>query len=232
MLKKLSPLVYEEISLVAYVDNADKLSPDITALKHNGIIPLEWQEKKSKAESKSDVIIFTNSLSITQESERIVFAQRFDSYILEPHAFITLVNNYLTAFHNLDCKKIEVRPTSFFRFDLNEEGNDSAKTYLYSQVLSINDLLKFTNKSIQSNLSLLFNLDKCLLTLEIQDIIFPPFKETPERSGIFIYGNFCYEVVKGTSSFQNCIILEAVSFFQSNINTYHELVKLIIEKGR
>ena len=147
MLKKLSPLVYEEISLVAYVDNADKLSPDSTSLKHNGIIPLEWQEKKSKTESKSDVIIFTNSLSITQESKRIVFAQSFDSYILEPHAFITLANNYLTTFHDLNCKKIEIRPTSFFRFDLNEESNYSAKTYLYSQILSTNDLSKFTNKS-------------------------------------------------------------------------------------
>jgi hypothetical protein len=228
MLKKLSPLVHEEISLVAYVDNVHKLSPDITSLKHNGIIPLEWQEEKSK----SDGIIFTNSLSITQESERIVFAQSFDSYILEPHAFITLVNNYLTVFHNLDCKKIEVRPTSFFRFDLNEEGNHSAGTYLYSQILLTNGLSKFTNKSIQSNLSLLFNLDKCLLTLEIQDIIFPSFRETPERSGIFIYGNFCYEVVEGTSSFQNCTILEAVSFFQNNIDTYHELVKLVIEEGK
>jgi hypothetical protein len=228
MLKKtISPLVYQEISIVIYVNDLDDCCIKYDFLNYNKVVPLDWVIDSSRSNTQKDITVFDNSFTISKEYDKLIFSQGFNSYISEISDFVRVVNKYISVSRLLDCKKIEIRPTSFFRFDLNEEGNQAAEPYIYAKILSISGLEKYSKKPIKGNLSLNFILDKCQLNLEIQDMIFPLSQNTPERSGVFIYGNFCYEIIDDIENKQKKL-LEIVAFCPENIQIYTDIVEAFV----
>jgi hypothetical protein len=225
--KSLSPLVYQEISIVIYANNLDDYCINHDFLNYNEIVPLDWLIDSSRSNTQTNTSVFSNSFAVSKEDDKLIFSQGFNSYISEVSGFVNAINKCISILSYLKCKKMEIRLTSFFRFDLNEERNQSAQTYIHTKLLSVDGLQSYSKKPIEGKLSLDFTLDKCKLNLEIQDMLFRSYQDTPERSSVFVYGNFCYEITDDIENKQQPL-LEIVASCPEKIKIYNELVEAFV----
>lgn len=223
--KDLLPLVYTELSVVIYsTSEINELFLTTDLLKSKDIIPKDWEIYKTEVENKTTKISFTNSVTINQVNNLLAFAESFDKNILETSVIPSVINKYLDTFSSLEFKGLEIRPTSYFRYDLNEEQKESAQPYIFHNLLPFHKLKNYGKKPITGNVNLTYILDNCSLNIEIQDMIFSSSDNNPETSSLFIYGNFSYEIENIEKTKREKIL---TNLWKENIKIYQEIVDSI-----
>jgi hypothetical protein len=221
----ITPVIISEELVITLSTDKPFLSLTLEQLYEKNIIPLNWKPLEPIA--NGDLITetkFTNGVRILVQSGILSFSEIFENKKLEDSAIPELACRYAKALSGASFQMVEINPSSFLRFDYNDEHKTSANPYIVSCVLNPDRWHQGSGLSIRGQISLLYTLEECEFKLEIEDVILPSTDINPEQSGILLYGNFLYDDLGDSTSGKLEGLLKHVSLCSNDIHVYRTII--------
>jgi hypothetical protein len=140
------------------------LSPDF--LLHSGIVPADWVVSKEPVRgSKFSQVSYQNGVSVVARAERMAFVEPLK--VEKTGSEIPgVVERYLNALPNLDYQGVGLNFQGYAAF---LEENDTARKFLFSNVLSGGSWQQLGNAPAQAVVNLTYMLEDTRLNLAIRE---------------------------------------------------------------
>lgn len=184
-------IVFEEvaISIIANQFNATTLQLDF--LKMSGIVPSDWElQKQPIITANLSQIIFQNGVNIVAQPRSITFNQAIDATKKNTFLIPDLARQFLDKLPNADYQGITINPKTLVAFP---NVKDAARKFITEKLLSPGPWTNLGVAPMQANVNFLYQLDRCKLAININEIQVQQAEKQPIPALLFS-GNFNYEV--------------------------------------
>jgi hypothetical protein len=184
-----NPLVTQEVSIVVAAQQSPALLRE-DMLKLSGVIPNDWQLSRPPLNSEQmSQLLFTNGCSLAAQPDRLMFLEVMGPKDPEQVQIGAIAYKYIQTLKAATYRAVGINFRSYVAYP---DSPTAADEYICQRLLQPGSWQQWQGKPAQAGLNLLYELERCQLTLAINSATIQQ-AETPLPILLFS-GNFNYEI--------------------------------------
>ncbi|HAC62455.1 MAG TPA: hypothetical protein DCF68_02690 [Cyanothece sp. UBA12306] len=219
-----TPLEIREIQEMAIAISAKNFNPTMLSeefLKFSGIIDQDWElGKKPVLGTNISQVTFQNGVSIVVQPRNITFMQAIGTKETSELKIPSVAQKYVSKLPNAEYQGVSLSPKRLIPFPNTQDG---AREYITKNLLAPGSWQEFGQSSVQAGLNLLYQLDRCQLSLNINEAkISMPDKSS--ISALLFSGNFNYSLTNVVQAERLEQLSQAINNWESDLKDFQEIV--------
>jgi hypothetical protein len=207
------------ITLAAKNLNPAMLSEDF--LKFSGIVPNEWELSKQPILTPNFAQVnFQNGVSIASQPRTIAFVETINLQAPDQLNIPKVARQYVEKLPHAEYQTLSISPKSIIPFT---GGEDSARRYITGTLLAPGAWQEFGNAPMQAGLNLLYQLEKCQFSLNINEAKI----QIGDRAAIpalLFAGSFNYNVAIDSEPERLQLLIQGLNEWQTDLATFRDIV--------
>ncbi|MEL4896090.1 hypothetical protein [Crocosphaera sp. Alani8] len=218
------PLEIREIQELAIAISAKNLNPTMLSqefLKQTGIVPNDWElAKKPVLGQNLSQVTFQNGVSIVAQPRTITFMESLGAKTPDELNIPKVARQYVEKLANAAYQGLSITPKSLVPFPGDSQG---ARNFITQNLLSPGDWQNYGKTPVQAGLNLLYQLDRCQFSLNINEAKI----QMPDKSTIpalLFAGNFNYNLAAANPQEVIAKLQKGIDDWQSDLTAFQEVV--------
>lgn len=218
------PSEIREIQEIAIAISAKNLNPTMLSqefLKQTGIVPNEWELSKQPVLGPNlSQVTFQNGVSIVAQPRTITFMEAIGSKKITELNIPNIARQYVAKLPNAEYQGLSISPKSLVPFPGSQDG---ARNYITRTLLAPGPWQDYGNAPLQAGLNLLYQLDRCQLSLSINEAkIAMPDKST--IPALLFAGNFNYNTANNSPQERVTQLTKSIDDWETDLKAFQEIV--------
>jgi hypothetical protein len=213
-------LILQELGIVVAMQQPNPHLVTAEFLKLSGIIPADWQLAQEPVNTERiSQLLFTNSVSIVAEPNRIMFGENIGERDINTLAVARIAHKYTEIFKLAKYSAIGINIRSYSP----QASIQNATQYINHQLLADGSWQNYGTAPVQAALNLVYTLPNRQLNLDIAaaGIQFGQAEITPV---ILFSGNFSYSLVNAELGETVAAVGRVLTDWQLDLSAYCELI--------
>lgn len=213
-------LILQELGIVIAMQQPNPNLVTAEFLKLSGIIPTDWQLAQEPVNTERiSQLLFTNSVSIVAEPNRIMFGENIGSRDISTLTVAQVAHKYTEIFKLAKYAAIGINIRSYSP----QASIQSAAQYINHQLLADGSWQNYGTTPVQAALSLTYTLPNRQLNLDIAaaGMQFVQAEITPV---ILFSGNFSYNLANSELGETAAAVGRILTNWQIDLSAYCELI--------
>ena len=212
------------IEEVAIIISAKSLTPTMMSqefLKSSGIIPQGWELAKQPVLNPSLAqLTFQNGVSIMAQPGTLNLSEPLTDKTLTEVSIAQIANQYITKLPHAGYQGFSLNP----KIIVPVPDNPAAiRNYFTQSLFNPGSWQDIGKGLIQANINLLYQLEKCQLSMSISQATLQPPQQNPLFAVLFS-GNFNYNVASDRPKHTNNQLIQAIQSWHMDFKTFREIV--------
>lgn len=218
------PIQLREIQELAVTIGAKNLNPTLLSeefLKFSGVVPNDWELARQPVSNPGgSQVVFKNGINIVAQPRNITFVEQMGNKNLNELQISDIARQYATKLPNAEYQTLSISPKSVVPLP---KGPDAARKYITESLLAPGPWQNFGNAPMQAGLNLLYQLDRCQFSLNINQaqIQIPDQDSVP---ALLFVGNFNYAIEGSTQQETIQNLEKGLGEWQSDFEAFREIV--------
>ncbi|MBE9182616.1 hypothetical protein IQ268_29125 [Oculatella sp. LEGE 06141] len=213
-------LMLREHAIVLVIPDFKPPALTLEMLHYSGCIPSEWELVHPPVYTQQATQFrFRNGICLTAYPERLLFSQEAHTQALSDSQIASLVHKYVVSFPHARYQAVGMNFHGDVAFP---QGSDNARHFI-TQLLSPGPWQTLGQDPMQASLTCSYRLDRCQLNLAISSAMLRVAEEQAVPVVTFA-ANFNYSIPGNVLEDRLAQLLQALTQWQTNLDTYQELV--------
>lgn len=213
-------LEFQELSIAIAADNVNPNVLNFELLRYSGIIPLEWELAKPPSYTDNLAqLTFPQGISIAAQPNRVIFSETIFAKEPQEVQIPSIASKYVEKLTNLHYVAVGINPNFHAFFSSPQESHK----YLVEKLLGAGTWQQFGTQPMKAALQLAYSLERGQLNLIVTEALLRT-SEQESLPVVVFSGNFNYELMGNTQQERQEDLLEIISNWQTNLDTYQELI--------
>lgn len=212
----------QEVREIVVAIAAKNLTPTMLSedfLKFSGIVPDDWKLSKQPILNPNYAqLSFQNGVVIVGQPRNVTFVETIGSKTLEQVQAPNVARFYVQKLPKAEYQSLTVSPKVIVPLSRSQEA---ARNYLTRTLLAPGPWQKFGQAPVQASISFLYELNRCQLSLSVNEAKLKLQDQAPV-SGLLFSGSFNYQIPENTERIS--WLEEQISNWRSDWETFQELV--------
>jgi len=204
---------------------AQQLNPQISQLeflKFSGIIPTDWKLAGDPVATETRTqLAFENGLNLLAQPRTVNFFEAIDTKELQELQVPIVVRRYIEKLPNADYQALSINPKMLVAFP---DRQAAARNFMLKTLLSPGSWQDFGRGLVQASVSLVYQLDRCQLSLTINEVRLQQ-GDRGLMPALLFSGSFNYDATGETSQERQSHLTELLDNWQADFDTFRELVR-------
>lgn len=213
-------LILQELGIVVAMQQPNPNLVTAEFLKLSGIIPADWQLAQEPVNTERiSQLLFTNSVSIVAEPNRIMFGENIGSRDISTLTVAQVAHKYTEIFKLAKYSAIGINIRSYSP----QASIQSATQYINHQLLADGSWQNYGTTPVQAALNLVYTLQNRQLNLDIAAAGMQ-FEQAEITPVILFSGNFSYNLANSELGETAAAVGRILSNWQIDLSAYCELI--------
>lgn len=220
-----TPPQIREIQELSIAISAKNLNPTMLSedfLKFSGIIGQDWELAKQPVLGPNlSQVTFQNGISIVAQPRTVTFMEAIANKTPDQLNIPNIAQQYIAKLPNAEYQGLSISPKILIPFPNTQDG---ARQYITKTLLAPGPWQDFGNSPVQAGLNLFYQLNRCQLTLNINEAKIALSEQTTIPALLFA-GNFNYNVDNINQPERIQQLIQNIKNWQSDFKDFQEIVK-------
>ncbi len=220
-----NPAPLKEIQEMAIAISASSFNPNLINLdflKFSGIIPTDWELSRQPISNPNMIqLFFQNRVSIAAQPNMVTFIENIGTGEFTDLLITDVAKQFTQKLPNADYQTVSFSPKSVIPF---KGGADAGRRYITRTLLAPGAWQEIGKAPMQANLNLLYELDRCQLSLAINEanIQMPDQSSVP---AVLFSASFNYAVANFEQSERLHQIHKGIEHWDLDLSVFRELIE-------
>ena len=212
------------IEELAIIITAKNLTPTIMSqdfLKFSGIVPQTWKLDQQPVLSPNLAQLdFQNGISIVAQPGNLTISESFRDKTINEAYLAHIASQYIEKLPHAEYQGFSLNPKIIVPIPDNPAA---IKDYFTQSLLNQGSWQDIGRGLIQANINLLYQLERCQLSVSISQATLQAPQQLPLFAVLFS-GNFNYNIAASDQQQTKNRLLQAIQFWQNDFKTFREIV--------
>ncbi|MGK7872625.1 MAG: hypothetical protein AB4426_04730 [Xenococcaceae cyanobacterium] len=214
-----------EIEEIAIAISAKELNPTILThdfLKFSGIVPKDWElGKQPVLSARLAQLSFQNGVNIVAQPRTISFIETISTKDVEKLKAPEVARKYIEKLPHAEYEGLNISPKSLVPFPQHQ---DAARRYVTETLLAPGPWQEFGKAPVQAGINLLYQLDRCQLSLSINEANLRQ-EGKPTIPALLFSSNFNYNFNQYSAHERPRQLGERIDNWKTDLEMFREIIQ-------
>ncbi len=211
----------EELAIIITAKNLTPTMMSQDFLKFSGIVPQDWQLAQQPILNPNLAQLnFQNGVNITAQPGTLSLSESLNNKTLQELSIAPIARQYVEKLPHAEYQGFSLNP----KIVVPIPDNPAAIRYYFTQsLLNQGSWQDIGRGLIQANINLLYQLEKCQLSVSISQATLQAPQQNPLFAVLFS-GNFNYNIVANNQQQKINQLAQAIQSWQDDFKTFRQIV--------
>ena len=214
-------LIPQDSFIVIEVKNNPQLLK-VDFLKYSGIVPGNWELARQPVSTDNvSQVVFNNSIAITAEPNRVIFAQSIRDIDEETILIPEIAGKYIQALPNMEFSAAVINIRSYTSF----EEQDTARQYITQNLLSPGSWQSVGETPVRASVEFNYKLPRSPFHLKVMEAALQTENQSEEITPIIMFsGSFSYSLNAENNTAKLANLHSIINNWQSDLDEYRNII--------
>ncbi len=211
----------QDLGIVVAAKNLNPQVVNLDFLKLSGIIPSDWElTQQPVANPRVVQLTFQNGVSIVAQPGNITFSELIRTNNTQELNAPVVAKKCLEKLPNAEYQGVSISPKNVVAFG---DMADAPRKYITGTLLAPGPWQELGTQPVQASINLVYQLELCLLTLNINQVRLQQ-PEKPATRALMFSGNFNYQVTSYSGEERLRQLQQQIDNWSGDLQTFREII--------